>query len=192
MKETVLKALASDADLCGANLCGANLCGANLCGANLRGANLCGANLRGADLCGANLCGANLCGADLCGADLCGANLRGAKNAALAIAKTRILAQGALVGWKKAEGGEIIELEIPKEAKRSHAFGRKCRAEFAKVVAIYGGNGTTANSAHDPNFVYRAGAEVRPLNGFSDDWQTECAAGIHFFITREEAEDYAP
>jgi uncharacterized protein YjbI with pentapeptide repeats len=48
--------------------------GANLCGANLRGADLCDA-----DLCGANLCDANLCGADLCGADLCGANLRGAE-----------------------------------------------------------------------------------------------------------------
>lgn len=25
---------------------------------------------------------------------------------------------------------------------------------------------------------------------WSDDWQEECAGGIHFFITREEAEAY--
>ena len=78
IKDTLIEAVKS-----GANLCGANLFGANLRGANLRGANLCDANLYGANLCGANLCGAELCGADLyvanlCGAELCGADLRGA------------------------------------------------------------------------------------------------------------------
>ena len=27
-------------------------------------------------------------------------------------------------------------------------------------------------------------------DSFSDDWQQECAPGIHFFITREEAQAY--
>jgi len=66
------------ADLGGADLRGANLRGANLCGADLGGANLGGADLRGADLRGANLCGADLGGANLGGADLRGADLRGA------------------------------------------------------------------------------------------------------------------
>jgi len=88
IKETLLEALKSDADLSdanlrGANLRGANLRGANLSGANLRGANLSGAdlsnaNLRGANLSGANLRNANLRGANLSDADLSGANLRGA------------------------------------------------------------------------------------------------------------------
>ena len=43
-------------------------------GANLSGANLSGADLSGADLYGANLSGANLSGADLYGANLSGAN----------------------------------------------------------------------------------------------------------------------
>ena len=64
-----------DADLHGTNLCGANLCGANLHDADLRGANLRGANLRGADLRGANLSGANLRGANLRGANLHGTNI---------------------------------------------------------------------------------------------------------------------
>ena len=78
IKDTVVEAVKSGANLCDANLGGANLGGANLGDANLGGANLGGANLGGANLCDANLCGANLCGANLCGANLCDANLSGA------------------------------------------------------------------------------------------------------------------
>jgi hypothetical protein len=78
IKETLLKAIESGANLYGANLDGANLDGANLDGANLDGANLYGANLYGANLSGANLYGANLYGANLDGANLSGANLYGA------------------------------------------------------------------------------------------------------------------
>jgi uncharacterized protein YjbI with pentapeptide repeats len=78
IKEAVVKAVSSGADLRGANLRGAYLCGANLYGANLYDANLYDANLRGADLRGANLRGADLRGANLRGANLRGANLYGA------------------------------------------------------------------------------------------------------------------
>ena len=62
----------------------------------------------GADLSGANLIGADLSGADLNGADLNGANLykenlNGAINADYAIACTRILPDGDLIGWKKCK-----------------------------------------------------------------------------------------
>jgi hypothetical protein len=198
MKACVLAAFKSSANLCDANLCGANLCGANLCGANLCGANLCdadlcdadlcGANLCGADLCDANLCGANLCGADLCDANLCGANLCGAKNAELAIAMTRILPDGDLIGWKKCAGGVIAKLLIPADAKRSHAFGRKCRAEFVKVLEIIGAEiGVTSN--HGPRTEYKVGEIVRP-DSFDENWMSECSNGIHFLITRIEAENY--
>jgi uncharacterized protein YjbI with pentapeptide repeats len=69
LKEAVVEAVES----------GADLSGANLYGADLRGADLRGANLYGADLSGANLSGANLRGADLRGADLRGAELQDAK-----------------------------------------------------------------------------------------------------------------
>ena len=83
VKETVLEAFKSDANLHGADLRGAYLRGANLYGANLHGAdlsdaNLYGANLHGADLSDANLHGADLYGANLHGADLSDANLHGA------------------------------------------------------------------------------------------------------------------
>jgi len=75
VKETVINAIKSGADLIDANLSDANLSGANLIGANLRRANLRRANLIGADLSDANLSDANLIGANLSDANLIGANL---------------------------------------------------------------------------------------------------------------------
>ena len=105
--------------------------------------------------------------------------------AELAIARTRILAQGDLIGWKKCRGNVIVQLRIPAAAKRSHAFGRKCRAEFADVLEVIGAD--VGVSIHDGKTEYRAGQRVTP-DSFSTDWQDECAPGIHFYITREEAE----
>ena len=121
------------------------------------------------------------------GAGLRGADLRGAKGAETAIAQTRILPEGNLIGWKKCRGSVIVKLRIPEEAKRSHAFGRKCRAEFADVLEIIGAD--EARSSRDPDLVYRVGERVTP-DHWCDDWQTECSSGIHFFITRLEAEAY--
>ena len=83
IKETVVNAVKSGANLRGADLrdadlYDANLRGADLYDADLRDANLCGADLRGADLYDANLRGAYLRGADLRGANLGDAYLRGA------------------------------------------------------------------------------------------------------------------
>ena len=175
------------ANLSGAYLRGANLSGANLSGANLRGANLSGANLRGANLSGANLIDANLSGANLSGAYLIDANLSGAKDADYAIAQTRILPDGDLIGWKKCQNGVIVRLRIPEDAPRSHAFGRKCRAKFADVLEVIGADQGIAS--HDGKTIYRTGERVEAPN-WLDDWQTECAGGIHFYITRLEAENH--
>ena len=154
----------------------------------LEAANLSDANLIGADLIGANLIGANLRGASLRDANLRGADLIGAKNAGLAIARTRILGEGSLIGWKKCKGNVIVKLRIPEDAKRSHAFGRKCRAEFVDVLEIFGA--AEAQSEHDNGkTIYRVGERVVP-DSFCENWQDECSNGIHFFITRIEAENY--
>jgi len=173
------------ANLNGANLGGADLYGANLGGANLGGADLYGANLGGADLRGANLGGANLGGADLYGANLGGANLDGAKNVDVAIARTRILPEGDIIGWKKCRNDVVVKLRIPEAAKRSHAFGRKCRAEFADVLEVIGAD--KGISLHDGVTEYVAGVRVTP-DGFDENWQEECSSGVHFYITRAEAE----
>ncbi len=78
LRDAVVTAARSGADLSGADLSGADLRGAYLGGAYLGGAYLRGAYLSGAYLSGADLSGADLRGADLSGADLRGADLRGA------------------------------------------------------------------------------------------------------------------
>jgi len=188
LKEAVLARLKSSADLCGADLRGADLRSADLRDADLRGADLRSADLRDADLRSADLRGADLRSADLRDADLRGANLCGAKGAEFEIAQTRILPEGDIVGWKKCKSDVIVKLSIPAAAKRSSAFGRKCRAEYAIVLDVIGAK--QGVSSFDSSIVYKKGETVKPKEAFSDNWQKECASGIHFFITRLEAEKY--
>ena len=179
-------AIKSGADLYEANLYEANLYEANLYEADLRGANLRGANLRGADLRGADLRGANLSRADLYGT-----NLYGAKNADLSMARTIIVPEGQIIGWKKLNNGAIAKLSIPADARRSNASGRKCRAEYADVLEIIGAeSGKSTGSAPDGLALeYRPGIRVTADKWGEYRWQ-ECSSGIHFYITRLEAENH--
>ena len=177
------KANLSSADLRSANLSSANLSSANLRSADLRSADLCWADLSSADLCSAYLSSADLRSANLRSADLCWADLRSAKNFELPIARTRILPEGQLIGWKKLIDGSIAKLSIPAESKRSHAFGRKCRAQFVDVLEGFG------VSQHDGVTSYAPGIRVT-CDKWDDDWMQECAGGIHFYITKIEAENH--
>ena len=184
------------ADLRGAYLSGADLSGAYLSGADLRGADLSGAYLSGADLSGAYLSGADLSGADLSGADLSGADLSGADlSGAENIPYIPYACPdfGMFIGFKKASG-YIVVLEIPENAKRLSATGRKCRCDRAKVLEIQNIDGTKANvtkvkSGYDSGFVYEVGKTVSVDNFCEDRWE-ECSPGIHFFINRQEAVNY--
>lgn len=170
---------------------GANLEGANLECAHLNGANFYGAYLKGAYLYGAYLYGANLECANLKGANLDGANLEGAnldqttKITPLDAARILIVPQeGDLIGWKKLQGGIICKLLIKNGVKRHNSTGRKCRCERALVLE---GEGI---SSYNSAFKYEVGKEVVADNYDPNRWN-ECGGGIHFFITREEAEAYA-
>ena len=195
------------ADLNHANLRGANLRDAYLRGANLSHANLSGSGLRGADLSYTDLSSANLSGAylrdaylrgadlnhaNLSGADLSGSDLRDANNIYLPLACPE---KGSFIGFKKVSNGEqIVELFIPTDAKRSSSTGRKCRCNKAKVISITNIDGsycelTKVKSSYDSSFMYTVGEYVEVKN-FDDNRWNECAPGIHFFITREEAVRY--
>ena len=164
---------------------------ANLSGAYLSGADLSRANLSRANLSGANLSGANLSGADLFRANLSGANLSGAKNVPfIPMACPDV---GSFIGWKKCREGRIVELEVPADARRSSAAGRKCRCDKAVVKSIKSIDGkeeyTEALSDYNSGFRYEVGKEVSEPN-FCEDRFRECAPGIHFFINRQEAVNY--
>ena len=155
--------------------------------ADLSGAYLRGAYLRGADLRGSNLRGANLSCADLSGANI----------PIKLVNKFFPLAcpeNGAFIGYKKCRAELIVKLEVLETAKRSSAFGRKCRCSAARVLAIENADGTDSGlteiaSGYDIDFIYKIG-EIVSVADFDEDRRNECAPGIHFFITRQEAVDY--
>ena len=133
--------------------------------------------------------------ADLSEADLSGADLWRAKidkntkiNFPIACPDT-----GVFTAWKTADR-KIIKLEIPADAKRLSATGRKCRCDKAKVIAIQNIDGTDSElteiaSNYNNNFIYRIGKTVT-VNDFDENRWNECSTGIHFFITRQEAVEY--
>ena len=153
-------------------------------------ADLRDADLRGADLCGADLRSANLYCADLSGAK----NVDEVKwNMYTIFYPLQCPETGSFIGYKKASG-YIIELEICADAKRSSATSRKCRCSKAKVLSITNLDGsesglTEVRSDYSKEFVYCVG-EIAEAPDFDENRWNECAAGIHFFVTREEAVKY--
>ena len=145
------------------------------------------ANLEDANLGGANLGGANLRGADLRGAYLRGANY----NECTAFFALQCPEEGDFIAWKKVKTC-IVKLLIPADAQRSSATSRKCRASKAHVLAIYDKDGNDKESVVSDSYVtttYTVGEDVLP-DCWDDDRWNECSHGIHFFITRREAELY--
>ena len=136
----------------------------------------------------------------MCDADLCGANLRDAKNVDevkwsmyTTFYPLQCPETGPFIGYKKTSG-YIIEIEICADAKRSSATSRKCRCSKAKVLSITNLDGSESGlsevkSNYDKDFIYRVGETVE-VPDFDENRWNECAPGIHFFVTREEAVKY--
>ena len=101
--------------------------------------------------------------------------------------------EGSYIAYKKCQEDRIVKLLIPEDAKRSSATTRKCRASKAKVLSITNIDGTEnfekAVSYYDYNFIYQVG-EIVEIEDFDEDRWNECGAGIHHFITRNEAVNY--
>lgn len=110
-----------------------------------------------------------------------------------------------LIGYKKCYsidtvGGKLIPLlvtlRIPAAAKKNRTFDRKQRCSEAEVIKIecldhniYNLKWTAARSLADKNFFYKLGETIKVDDYDETDFKT-CSTGIHFFLTREEAEAY--
>lgn len=116
---------------------------------------------------------------------------------------------GKFIGYKKVYLGKkkkyygIVTLEIPEDAKRSSAFGIKCRCSKAKVLDIEKIDGPMYDrklipyrkypgySIRNNDFKYIIGETIE-VDDFDECRWNECSTGIHFFMKKEEAMSYCP
>ena len=151
-------------------------------------ADLSSADLRSADLSSANLSFANLSFANLRSAKLDKETIKNINH----YRPFQIIPQeGEFIAWKKGASDCIIKLLIPKSAKRTSSLvGRKCRASRVKTLAIWDKDNKPIKQCggwRHSNFIYRIGRITKP-DSYDPDIRVECSHGMHFFVTREEAE----
>lgn len=197
-------------DLIGAVFNKANLDRAYFLGCVLYEADLGHVSLRGASVRNCNFTRANLSFSDLRGAIIYGDNIWintnfvGANYDPSLVFKIPLACPeyGSFIAWKSCFYGPfgrpsqaIVKLQIPEDAKRSSATERKCRASKAIVLDIRDNSdepldpSTIVRSCYDPGFFYRVGETIE-VKDFDEDRFRECAPGIHFFITKQEALNY--
>ena len=154
-------------------------------------ANLSNANLSNADLRYANLRYANLSNADLSNADLRYANLFNADLSEVEKIRKGVIIDKPVRVFKKCVKNNIVELELLKGSIVFSINNKKCRTNKAKVISINEmcEKGLKCCSSYNDKFIYEVGKTVE-VKDFDLMYNVECSSGIHFFWTKEEAEDY--
>lgn len=186
-------------DLRNANLRNADLRRVDLTNADLSGATLSGSNLYGANLYDANLRNVVLYDANLCTADLRNTNLHGVRFTYSNLSDTLLddaercrlgtILKEPIIGWKKCKNDKIVKLEVPKGAVVFCINKNECRTNRVKVLSVNGSDKETAVSSYSRTFMYIPN-ETLEVEDFDLRYNVECSSGIHFFRTREEAEEY--
>ena len=179
----------SGADLTGANFDNCLCIDCDFFETILVDASLQGTDFRNSSLVCADISGANLYCAMLEHADL---------TDIIYDERTKFFAlhcpkEGAFLGYKKCFDHRIVQLLIPAEARRTSATNTSCRCDVAKVLSIkdmYTNEPyDEAVSYVDENFIYYVGCWVVAENFNPDRW-ADSTGGIHFWLTRKEAEKY--
>ena len=193
----------SGRDLRGAKFQRSNLSDVDFTDCNLQFARFHYANLTNAYMFGADCQHTYFFGAKLTGINLIGANITHAQLERATVRdviwnySTQGFApapEGELIGWGH-KSACIIKMLIPREAKRSWATSRKLRAEYVKVLSIERPVMEMLETLEHPNWIgegttlYTVGQTTYP-NGWDKNRWIECSNGIHFFLTRHEAETW--
>lgn len=185
-------------DLYQKDISGLSMRGKNLINSSFEFCDMRDMDLRGTDLTGSYLYGNDLSGSDMSGSSLTGAYVDDVKMESVTGAPSMTCPEkGKFTGWKVVRENwmpYLIELEIPEDARRSSATGRKCRCDKAFVKSITDmQTGKRRRSVTNLNFhvtEYTVGKYVFP-DSFDDNRWNECSNGIHFFMTKKEAKDYS-
>ena len=184
-------------DLRDANLYNAILYDAILCHSILDRADLSNADLSDANLGECLLRDTNLSNTCFSRANLAHTSMYSAVGKQMEYRRGKVLTE-PLIGYKKCINinhrkdindiirDVIVTLEIPRGAIVFSINGIKLRTNKAKVISIEGAD--RAFSIHN-HMSYYVGDEIT-IYDFNCQYNIECAEGIHFFLTREEAENY--
>ena len=128
----------------------------------------------------ANFSWANLRGADFSWADFWGADFWGVD-----LSMFNICPEWDFIGYKKAQW-KVIKLKILGDSVNSIG-SRKCRTNKVRVLEIEWGLKEVC-SDRNSNFIYKLWKIVNEKD-YDPDNRLECSKWIHFFITRQEAEN---
>ena len=113
------------------------------------------------------------------------------KNHYGAVIKQVFKTRKTTIGYEKLRNNLIAELEIPKGQVFQSANHGECWTASVKVLSITSIDKkqtfTDGASLHYPSFTYVVGETV---NAEYSEAVEECAPGIHFFLSREEAVNY--
>ena len=191
-KANLENARMDSADLSYADLSEAFLGHVNLSNADLSMANLSNTRLECSNLNFAKMYGAKIDGANMHGDSLIHTNLYGAIGSLIEYRKGKIL-RDDIIGYKKCADKDgrqdvIVTLKIPRGSIVFSINGKKCRTNRAIVLDITGADRAYSLS-REHTASYYVGDEINIYN-FNCQYNLECAEGIHFFMTREEAEGY--
>lgn len=150
-------------------------------GADLRGADLRDANLRGADLRGAYLCDANLRGANLCDAKEIPYLPLACPSDGAFIGWKKV--KDCLI--------QLFIPEDAKRCSATTQKCRCEFAKVLSIVRIENGEELQSieNTSFTPSIVYKVGEIVKP-DSFDEVRWNECSHGIHFFINKQDAINY--
>lgn len=150
------------------------------------GANLCGVHFGGTYLCGTDFTKSKIYNADFSncnfGYDM---TIEHADGKLTEYRRGKILTED-IIGYKKCQDDVIVTLKIPRGAIVFSINGTKCRTNKAKVIAI---DGAKKAISYYGDMSYYVGDEFT-IYDFNCVYNHQCGKGIHFFMTREEAERY--
>ncbi len=196
-----------DNDFTGSVLCASCFIGTKLCDGKFIGADLSGCDLRCADIDYAHFDNAVLEEADLKwtdnsywatfkNADMKNVDLKGSPidDKAVEGAKNLFIPmvcpeEGSFIAWKKCRDGKVIRLLIPEEAQRTGGSRESCRASEVEILNIFDGEKECEEAVclYDDEIIYHKGERTKDKEEF-DPSLLHDGTGIHFYITRAEAE----
>lgn len=180
------------ADLSHADLSNAFLTSTDLSNAELSHANLSNSHMENSTLDFAKMYDTKIDGTNMYGASLISTDLSCSNGNLIEYRKGKIL-RDDIIGYKKCVDEHnryavTVTLKIPRGSIVFSINGHKCRTNRAIVMAI-SGVPRAYSLLHEHCMSYYVGDEINIYN-FDCQYNRECAEGIHFFMTREEAEEY--